>query len=64
MLRVVALVLGGVFVGAVAMEVVHKRYPDRLDKLYSKVGNFASGIKNGFKEVYKSVAKTQEPAQA
>ena len=64
MFRAFAIVLGGVFAGAVAMEIAHKKYPDGLDKLYSKMDSIASGVKDGFKEGYKSAAETQEPAQA
>jgi hypothetical protein len=64
MLKIVALVVGGIFAGAVAMEIVHKKYPDSLDKLYSNMGKVASGVKDGFKEGYQSTRKAQEPAPA
>ncbi len=64
MLRALGLVLGGMLAGAVAMEIVNKKYPDSLDKVYSKMGNIASGVKEGFKEGYQSARKVQEPAQA
>jgi len=64
MLRSLGLVLGGMFVGAVTMEIVHEKYPDSLDKLYSKMGTVASEIKGGFKEGYQSARKVQEPVRA
>ena len=64
MLRTLGVVLGGLFAGAVVMEVVHKKYPDGLDRLYSKIGGIGSGIKEGFKEGYQSAKKAQEPAEA
>jgi len=64
MLRTLGLVLAGMFAGAVAMEIVHNKYPDSVDKLYSKMGDVASEIKDGFKEGYRSARQAQEPAQA
>ena len=64
MLRTLGVVLGGLFAGAVLMEVVHKKYPDGLDKLYTKIGGIGSGIKEGFKEGYHNAKKAQEPAGA
>ena len=48
MLRTLGIVVGGIFVGAVAMEVVHKKCPQVLDKFYAKVGELGAGIKEGF----------------
>jgi len=64
MLRTLGIVVVGMFAGAVTMEIVHKKYPDRLDKFYSKMGDVASEIKDGFKEGYRSSRQTQEPVQA
>jgi hypothetical protein len=63
-LRTLAVLLGGVFAGAVAIEIVHKEYPDSLDKLYFTMGTVASGVKDGFKEGYESALKARQPAHA
>ncbi len=63
-LRALTLLLGGMFAGAVAIEIVHKKYPDSLDKLYSTMGSVASGVKDGFKEGYESGIKVRRPALA
>ena len=58
MLRTLGVVLGGVFVGAVAMEIVHKKYPRALETFYGKVGELGAGIKEGFKEGYQNTTKS------
>jgi hypothetical protein len=63
-LRTLALLLGGVFAGAVAIEIAHKKCPGSLDKLYSKMGTVASGVKDGFKEGYDSALKARQLAHA
>lgn len=64
MLKTLGVLVGGLFVGAVAMEIVHKKYPDGLDKFYSKAGDLAGRMKEGFKEGYQSVTKPKVPAEA
>jgi len=50
MLKTIGIVIGGVFVGAVAMEIVRKKYPDAMDKVYSETRKIASGAKDAFKK--------------
>ncbi|MFC1734934.1 hypothetical protein ACFL1X_02385 [Candidatus Hydrogenedentota bacterium] len=64
MFRTLGVVLGGIFAGAVVMEVVHQKCPDKLEKLYSKIGNLTSEVKSGFKEGYGSIAKTEAQSKA
>ena len=64
MLKTLGIVIGGMFAGAVVMEVIHKKYPDRLDKLYSAAGDLAAGMKEGFTEGYQSITKPATPAEA
>ena len=63
MLKALGFVVGGLFAGAVAMEVVHRKCPDRLDKFYSKASDLAAGMKEGFKEGYRGVTKSEAPAE-
>ena len=64
MLKSLGIVIGGVFVGAVAMEIVHKKCPDALDKLYSKSHEIASGAKEAFKKGYENAMRPREAAQS
>ena len=54
----------GLFVGAVVMEIIHKKCPEQLDKFYSKTSELATGMKEGFTEGYRSVAKSATPVEA
>ncbi len=63
MYKTIATLVGGLFVGAIAMELAHRKCPERLDKLYAKAGGLASGIKDEFKQGYRSVTKSA-PAEA
>ncbi|MFC1675508.1 hypothetical protein ACFL3G_00420 [Planctomycetota bacterium] len=56
MLKILGILIGGVFVGAVAMEVVHKKYPDGTDKLCEKTKEATSEMKRAFKNGYDSAA--------
>jgi len=61
MLKSLGILIGGVFVGAVSVEVVHKKCPDALDKLYARTREIASETKEAFKNGY---TKASEPKAA
>jgi len=61
MLKSLGILIGGVFVGAVSVEVVRKKCPDALDKLYKKTREVASEVKDAFKNGYE---KASQPRQA
>ena len=61
MLKSLGILIGGVFVGAVSVEVVRKKCPDALDKLYARTREIASEVKEAFKNGYK---KANEPRAA
>jgi len=62
MLKTLGILIGGVFVGAVGAEVIHKKYPDALQKLYTgpreMVCEMKEAFKNGYKKVNQSKAAT------
>ena len=64
MLKSLGIVIGGVFVGAVAMEIIHKKCPNALDKLYSKTHEITSGAKEAFKKGYENAMRPREAAQS
>ena len=64
MFKTLGAVVGGLFVGAVVMEVIHRKYPNSLEKFYSAAGDLAGGMKDGFKEGYQSMTQSEEPAEA
>jgi len=57
MLKSLGILLGGVFVGAVSVEVVRKKCPDALDKLYAKTREVASEVKEAFKNGYEKASQ-------
>ncbi len=63
MLKSLGILLGGVFVGAVSVEVVRKKCPDALDKLYAKTREVASEVKEAFKNGYEKASQPR-PATA
>jgi len=52
--------IAGIFIGAVGMEIIHRKCPDALDKLYERTREVASGIKESFKNGYKNAMRPQE----
>jgi len=62
MLKSLGILIGGVFVGAVGVEVVRRKCPDALDKLYAKAREVASEVKEAFKNGYKNASQTKSAA--
>ena len=56
MIKMVGVVICGIFVGAVGMEIVRRKYPEALDKLYAKTREIASGAREAFKTGYENTA--------
>ena len=54
--------IGGIFIGAVGMEIICKKYPDTLDKLCTKTREITSGIKEAFVQGYESTTRSREAA--
>ena len=64
MIKSLGILIGGVFIGAVGVEVICKKYPEALDKLYAKTCEAASGAKEAFKKGYANAVQSQQTAQA
>jgi len=64
MLKGVAILASGIFIGAAGMEIVRKKYPENLDKLYARINGAATKAKQAFVEGYHSALKGAEPARA
>jgi len=63
MLKGVGILIGGIFVGAVGVEVIHKKYPDALAKLYTRTREIASEAKEAFRKGYANAVRSREAAQ-
>lgn len=59
MIKSLGILLSGVFIGAIGVEIVHKKCPDVLNKLYSKTCDIASGAKEAFKKGYQAAVQPQ-----
>ena len=64
MIKSLGILIGGVFIGAVGVEVIRKKYPQALDGLYAKTCEAASGAKEAFKKGYANAVGPQQTAQA
>lgn len=58
------ILIGGIFVGVVAAEIMHKAWPGGLNKLCAKVGKMTHAAKEAFAEGYRESLSTGEPASA
>ena len=59
MLKSLGILIGGVFVGAVSVEVIRKKCPDALDKLYARTREIASETKEAFKNGYTKASESR-----
>ena len=57
MLKSLGILIGGVFVGAVSVEVVRRKCPDALDNLYKKTSEVASEVREAFKNGYEKASQ-------
>ncbi len=55
-------VIGGVFLGAVGVEILHRKCPDTIDKLYAKAREVTSGITEAFKRGYEDAGSSRQTA--
>ena len=59
MIKSLGILIGGVFIGAVGVEIIRREYPKALDKLYSKTCKVTSGAKEAFKKGYTNAVQAQ-----
>ena len=71
MIKSLGIMIGGIFIGAVGMEIIHKKYPKTMNKFYKKAGKMASGAKEvcmeakeAFKAGYENTTQPQKTAPA
>jgi hypothetical protein len=59
MFKSLGILIGGIFVGAVGIEIIHRKYPKVLNKVYTKTREVASEAKEAFKTGYKNAVRPQ-----
>ncbi|KKL88372.1 hypothetical protein LCGC14_1925330 [marine sediment metagenome] len=52
MIKTFGVIIGGIFIGAVGVEILRRKYPKALDKLYAQTCEIASEAKAAFKSGY------------
>ena len=60
MFKSLGILIGGMFVGAVAVEILRKAYPKAADEVYARTREIASGAKEAFRKGYEGVTSPQE----
>ena len=64
MLKGLGILASGIFVGAVGMEIIHKKYPEGLDKLHVTMNELTAKVRGAFMDGYYSAVKPGETAKA
>ena len=59
MFKSLGILLGGIFIGAVGVEVVRRKYPEGLSRLSSSVWDAASKAKEAFVNGYKNATEAK-----
>lgn len=59
MIKSIGALLGGIFIGAVGMEIVRRMCPGAVDKFYSGVREVSSGAKEAFRKGYANAARPE-----
>lgn len=62
MFKSLGILICGVFVGAVSIEVVRKKYPDTVDKLHAKARQIISEAKEAFNNGYQNATRPKPAA--
>ena len=64
MAKTLGILIGGVFVGAVVMEVIHRKYPESLGRLYTSIREKTAKAKQAFVNGYRNAVQPEETAKA
>ena len=71
MIKGLGIMIGGIFIGAVGMEIIHKKFPKAVDKFYERASKMASGAKGvcseakeAFKAGYENATRPQKAVPA
>ena len=63
MIKSLGILIGGIFVGAVGAEIVHKKYPKVMDNMYAKTCEITTEIREAFKNGYANATQSQQAAE-
>ena len=63
MLKSLGILIGGIFIGAIGVEVIRKKCPDGIDAVYAKTREMASEAKEAFLNGYKNAVRPRTTAE-
>ena len=63
MVKSLVILMGGIFVGAVGAEIIHKKYPKAMKDIYAKTCEITSGVKEAFKKGYANAMQSQQAVE-
>jgi len=63
MVKSMVFLVGGIFIGAVSAEIIHKKCPNVMNDVYTKTCEITSGIKDAFKKGYSNAMQSQPDAE-
>lgn len=63
MFKELGIMISGIFVGAVGVELIRKKYPDALGKLYTKSCKITSEAKKAFKKGYENAGRSRQAVE-
>ncbi|HIJ66129.1 MAG TPA: hypothetical protein HPP77_09290 [Candidatus Hydrogenedentes bacterium] len=52
MAKALGILAGGIFIGAVGVELFRKAYPGRIEKAYGRIGAWSAAAKEAFMDGY------------
>ena len=59
MIKSLGILIGGIFVGAVGVEIIRRKNPEALDKLYARTHEITSEVKEAFKKGYANAMQSE-----
>ncbi len=63
MFKSLGILIGGIFVGAVGAEIIRKKYPKAMNRVYAKTCEITSVVKEAFKKGYANAMQSQQAAE-
>ena len=64
MAKTLGILIGGIFVGAVAMEVIRRKYPEGLGRLCASIRERTAKAKQAFLDGYRHAMQPEEAVEA
>jgi hypothetical protein len=63
MVKSLGILIGGIFVGAVGAEIIRKKNPEAMNRVYAKTREIASDVKEAFKKGYANAMQSKQATE-